>query len=46
MSILVTDPSDGLVKLYVKGADSIIKERLSEESKNEKRMMEKINKFL
>lgn len=28
MSILVKDPDDGLYKLYVKGADSIIKERL------------------
>jgi phospholipid-translocating ATPase len=29
MSILVKDPQDGLYKLYCKGADSIIKERLS-----------------
>ena len=29
MSILVRDPDDGYYKLYVKGADSIIKERLS-----------------
>ena len=28
MSILVKDPDDGFYKLYVKGADSIIKERL------------------
>ena len=29
MSILVKDPEDGLYKLYCKGADSIIKERLA-----------------
>jgi len=28
MSVLVRDPSDGLLKLYVKGADSEIKKRL------------------
>ncbi len=28
MSILLRDPEDGFFKLYVKGADSIIKERL------------------
>jgi magnesium-transporting ATPase (P-type) len=28
MSILVHDPQDGYYKLYCKGADSIIKERL------------------
>lgn len=29
MSILVKDPVDKLYKLYCKGADSVIKERLS-----------------
>ena len=29
MSILVQDPSDNKIKLYVKGADSIILDRLS-----------------
>lgn len=29
MSILVKDQSDGFYKLYTKGADNIIKERLS-----------------
>ena len=29
MSILVQDPEDGLYKLYCKGADSIIKDRLN-----------------
>jgi magnesium-transporting ATPase (P-type) len=28
MSILVRDPMDGLIKLFTKGADSIIKDRL------------------
>lgn len=28
MSIVIRDPKDGLVKMYTKGADSIIKERL------------------
>ncbi len=28
MSIVLKDPSDGHYKMYVKGADSIIKERL------------------
>lgn len=31
MSILVRDPTDGLLKLYVKGADSIIMDRLGKE---------------
>jgi magnesium-transporting ATPase (P-type) len=30
MSILLKDPKDGLYKLYCKGADSVIKERLSQ----------------
>ena len=30
MSILVKDISDGYYKLYTKGADNIIKERLNE----------------
>ena len=30
MSILVKDPADGLYKLYMKGADSIVKSRLDE----------------
>jgi magnesium-transporting ATPase (P-type) len=28
MSVLLKDPTDGLTKLYVKGADSIIIDRL------------------
>jgi magnesium-transporting ATPase (P-type) len=28
MSVLLRDPSDGMIKLFIKGADSIIKERL------------------
>jgi magnesium-transporting ATPase (P-type) len=33
MSLLIRDPTDGLLKLYVKGADSIIMERLADQSK-------------
>ena len=29
MSILVRDPLDGLIKLYIKGADNIITERMA-----------------
>ena len=32
MSILVKDPKDGKIKLYIKGADSIIIERLDKEA--------------
>ena len=35
MSIVLTDPTDGLIKVYMKGADSIIKDRLCEESLND-----------
>jgi magnesium-transporting ATPase (P-type) len=28
MSVLIKDPTDGLIKLYVKGADNIIMSRL------------------
>jgi magnesium-transporting ATPase (P-type) len=28
MSVLLRDPNDGKIKLYIKGADSIIKDRL------------------
>lgn len=28
-SILVRDPTDGLIKLYIKGADNVIDERLA-----------------
>jgi phospholipid-transporting ATPase len=34
MSILIKDPEDGHYKLYSKGADSIIKERLEKEQIN------------
>ena len=30
MSIILRDPADGHIKMYTKGADSIIKERLDE----------------
>ena len=32
MSILLKDPEDGKIKLYVKGADSIIMERLNRDA--------------
>ena len=32
MSILVKDPKDDKIKLYIKGADSIIIERLNKEA--------------
>ena len=35
MSILVQDPADGNYKLYCKGADSAIKERLNPELTSE-----------
>lgn len=28
MGVILKDPQDGLIKLFIKGADSIIKERL------------------
>ena len=45
MSILVKDPDDDHYKLYVKGADSIIKERLEDEQ-IDSAMMGKVNDFL
>ena len=30
MSVLVRDPDDGYIKLYTKGADNVIMERLSQ----------------
>lgn len=45
MSILVRDPDDGFYKLYVKGADSIIKERLDRKQLDED-LMELVDDFL
>jgi len=45
MSVLLTDPDDGKIKLYIKGADSIIKARLSKEQLDDK-TMESIDDFL
>jgi len=45
MSIVLRDPEDGHYKLYCKGADSIIKERLDEEA-IDLDMMEKVDEFL
>ena len=44
MSILVTDPTDGFTKLFIKGADSEIKARLSED--NDEEYIEKAELFL
>ena len=45
MSILLTDPIDGKIKLYTKGADSIIKERLNKKTMDDK-TMDAIDDFL
>lgn len=45
MSILLRDPDDGFFKLYVKGADSIIKERL-DPKQIEHEMMDQVDDFL
>ena len=45
MSIVLRDPEDGHYKLYCKGADSIIKERL-EPKQLETPMMHNIDEFL
>lgn len=45
MSILLRDPEDGYFKLYVKGADSIIKERL-DPKQIEHDMMDQVDEFL
>lgn len=45
MSILVKDPQDGLFKLYVKGADKIILDRLDPAQRDEE-MHEGIDEFL
>ena len=34
MSILVRDPIDGYIKLYVKGADDVIKNRLAKDAQD------------
>lgn len=45
MSIIVRDPDDGLYKLYCKGADSIIKERL-ETAQIDDEMLRDMDEFL
>jgi magnesium-transporting ATPase (P-type) len=45
MSILLRDPDDGHFKLYCKGADSIIKERLDKEQIDQN-VMDQIDDFL
>lgn len=45
MSILLKDPKDGKIKLYIKGADSIIKDRLDPKQIDEG-MMTDVDTFL
>ena len=45
MSILVRDPKDQLLKLFVKGADDVIRERLNPESQDE-RILAKVENFI
>ena len=45
MSILLKDPNDAKYKLYVKGADSIIMERIDKSTFDEGQL-EKTNDFL
>ena len=45
MSIILRDPDDGLIKMYTKGADSIIKERL-DKGQVDRKMMDQIDTFL
>ena len=45
MSVILRDPSDGLIKMYIKGADSIIKDRLDLNQINSG-MMNHIEDFL
>jgi phospholipid-translocating ATPase len=45
MSLLFTDPDDGKVKLFIKGADSKIKERL-DPKQNSEEVLERVEDFL
>lgn len=45
MSIIVRDPLDGHIKMFTKGADSIIKDRLDPKQIN-KAVMTDVDKFL
>jgi magnesium-transporting ATPase (P-type) len=45
MSVIVRDPADGNIKMFTKGADSIIKARL-DDSQLDKRMWADIDLFL
>lgn len=45
MSILVRDPKDQQLKLYVKGADDVIKERLDKEAQDEN-VVKAVDSFL
>ena len=45
MSIIIRDPSDGHIKMFTKGADSIIKDRLDQNQVN-KEIMFDVDSFL
>ena len=45
MSIIVKDPKDGHIKMFTKGADSIIKDRLDPRQVNEP-LMKSVDEFL
>lgn len=45
MSLLFTDPDDGQIKLYIKGADSKIKERLGKHQ-NDPKLLKHVEDFL
>jgi len=45
MSILVRDPRDQQLKLYVKGADDVIRDRLDKQNQDEK-IVTKVEQFL
>lgn len=45
MSVIIRDPSDGYIKMFTKGADSIIKDRL-DISQIDEGMMRNIDSFL
>ena len=45
MSVILRDPADGYIKMFTKGADSIIKDRL-DPNQIDKAMMNHIDGFL
>lgn len=45
MSVILRDPSDGYIKMFTKGADSVIKDRL-DPNQIDKRMLSNIDCFV